>query len=108
MSPIMATTTTISTSVMPARPARSLTIAARIGAATVSKRFSDTLIPPTDNVGIDPFAARLSVGAEADDVRLVAVLTGEPVDIVDAPRVLGHVLWKIWPVPLRRFRRFQT
>src|SRR5271157_683859 len=47
---------------------------------------------PTDNVGIQPFAAGLSVGAQADDIRLVAVLTRILVHVVVAPRILGDLL----------------
>src|ERR1035437_5697620 len=47
---------------------------------------------PTENVGIQPFTARLAVGSEADDIRLVAVLTRILVHVVVGPRIFGDVL----------------
>src|SRR5215472_4222856 len=83
--PMMASTTTISSSVMP------------------------LFVLPADDVGIDPFTAGLAVGAHADNVRLVAaMLTGEPVNVVHAPRIFGDILRKVRPVPLRRVGRFDA
>src|ERR1035437_7910565 len=83
ISPMMATTIIISTRVTP-----------RV-----------LLALPTENVGIQPFAARLAVGSEADDIRLVAVLARVLVDVVVRPRIFGDVLGHIGPSPLVQIPR---
>src|SRR5262245_16916042 len=78
--PTIARTTTMSTRVMP-------------------RRF--LLALPTDDIGIDSFAAGLAVGAEADDIRLVvSVLAGETVHVVHAPRILRNVQRHVGAIPL--------
>src|ERR1019366_6546322 len=86
---MIATTTTISTRVTPRRGC--------------------LLVFPTDNVGIDPFAAGLAVGAEADDLRFVGLMfAGEAVDEVAGPGILGDVLGHVGAVPLVDVRRLDA
>src|ERR1051326_6887072 len=87
------TTTIISSSVMPARAARAFPPV-------------PLLVLPTDDIGIDPFAARLAIGAEADDLRLVhAVLAGEAVDVIHVPRIFRNVFRQVRTVPPPRVGR---
>src|SRR5260370_37230045 len=71
-------------------------------------RGSRLLIFPTDDIGIQSFAAGLAIAAETDDVGLVAVVARELVDVVVAPRIFGNVLRHVWPVPLVGVLRFQA
>src|SRR5215831_13641568 len=80
--PMTAVTTTISRSVMPR-----------------------LLALPTDNVGIQSIAAGLAISAETDDVRLVAVLAGVPVNIIVAPGVFGNLLRHVGTGPLVQVSR---
>src|SRR5579885_2720447 len=73
--PMMLTTTSISMRVMP-------------------------LVFPADDVGIQSVAARLAVGAIADDVGLVAVFAGVLVNVVVAPGVFRNFLGHVGAVPL--------
>src|SRR5204862_5762 len=50
--------------------------------------------------GIRPFSAGLTVGAVADDVRLIAVLAGKFVDVGMTPRIERDLLPQIRPIPL--------
>src|SRR5947209_5358633 len=79
MIPMMVTTTSISISVTPRRA-----------------------LFPTDDIGIDPFAAGLSIGAQADDIGQVAMLARKLVHVVVAPGILGKLLIQVRTVPLRR------
>src|SRR5690348_9487905 len=58
------------------------------------------LVAPANNVCVVPFSARLPVGAQRNDVRLVTVLAGELVEIRMAPNIGGGVLRKIRAGPL--------
>src|SRR5215831_830909 len=70
-SPMIARTTTISTRVTP-------------------RRFLFVL--PADDIGIDSFAAGLTVRAHGDDIRLViTMLSGETIRIVHTPGIFGNV-----------------
>src|ERR1035437_3550786 len=88
ISPMIATTIIISTRVTPRPP--------------------PLLALPTENVGIQPFAAGLAVGAEADDIRLVAVLTRILVHVVMGPRIFGDVLGHVGPSPLVQIPRLDA
>src|SRR5579883_1790086 len=63
---------------------------------------------PAHDVGIDAVAPRLAVGAETDDVGVVAVLAGVFVDVVVAPRILGQVLLNVGTGPGRQIARLFT
>src|ERR1017187_1362091 len=65
------------------------------------------LIFPADDVGIDPFAAGLAIGTEADNLGFVGLMfAGEAVDEVTGPGILGNVLGHGGAVPLAsRLRR---
>src|ERR1043165_3497308 len=90
------TTTIISSSVVPRWVARAF-------------RPVPLLVLPTDDMGIDPFAARLAIGAEADDLRLVhAVLAGEAVDVIHIPRIFRNVFRQVRTVPLHCVGRFYS
>src|ERR1035437_5965112 len=67
-----------------------------------------SLVLPTDNVGGQPFSARLPVQAVADDVRLVAVLAGEFVDVIVPPRIFRDVLRHVGAGPLIDFLRLDA
>src|ERR1035437_1546920 len=101
--PMIATTIIISTRVTPAafprpRPAKP--------AGAPSGPWPLPLLAlPTENVGIQPFAASLAVGSEADDIRLVAVLTRILVHVVVGPRIFGDVLGHVGPSPLVQIPR---
>src|ERR1017187_413511 len=59
------------------------------------------LVFPTDDVGIDPFAAGLAIGTEADNLGFVGLMfAGEAVDEVTGPGILGNVLGHVGAVPL--------
>src|ERR1039458_1638844 len=85
ISPTITTTIIISTRVMPRAPA---------------PRPLFLLALPTENVGIQPFAARLAVGSEADDIRLVSVIDRVLVHVVVRPRIFRDVLGHVGPRPL--------
>src|ERR1035437_4039959 len=93
---MMATTTTISTRVTPRR----VRVRASLG-CTRRSLMPPLLILPTEDVGIDPFAAGLAIGAEAHDLRFVGLMfAGEAVDEVASPGVLWDVLGHVGAVPL--------
>src|ERR1019366_3555625 len=101
--PMIATTIIISTRVTPAafprpRPAKP-------AGAPPGPWPLPLLALPTENVGIQPFAASLAVGSEADDIRLVAVLTRILVHVVVGPRIFGDVLGHVGPSPLVQIPR---
>src|SRR5450759_3821801 len=104
---MIATTTTISTRVTPRR----VHIAPDpCGVPRSRLRLGPPLLVfPTDNVGIDPFAAGLAVGSEADDLRFVGLMfAGEAVDEVAGPGILGYVLGHVGAVPLVDIRRLDA
>src|ERR1700733_14470719 len=61
---------------------------------------------PADDVGIDPIATRLSVGAERDDVWRIAMIPWKLVDVIVLPRVLRQFLLRVRASPLRRIGWF--
>src|ERR1700727_601321 len=56
------------------------------------------LVSPTDDVRIDPVSARRSVGAQADNVGLISVVTGEVIDVRVAPGIVLDLLLHIRPL----------
>src|ERR1700733_7264916 len=63
------------------------------------------LVLPADNVGIDSISAGLAIGAIADDVGLVSMLTGKAINIGMAPRIVFNLFLQIRSLPvLHRFR----
>src|ERR1035438_3965508 len=76
---MIATTTIISTSVTPR---------------------SCLFVIPADNVRIIPVAARQSIAAERNDVRLVAMIAGIFVLIGMTPWIQGNILRQVGPGPL--------
>src|SRR5438270_1288417 len=79
ISPMMATTTIISISVTP------------------------LLGFPTEDIGIQSFAAGLAVAAVTDDVRLVAMFARKLVSIIVAPGVFRNIHGHVGAVPLVDF-----
>src|SRR5215831_3655047 len=117
ISPMIARTTTISTSVMPrsyCRPpglqARAQPATLRASRASVGQEADTTgLLLPTDDVGIDSFAAGLPIGAQADNIRLVVpVLSRIPVGVVHAPGIFRDVLRQVWAIPLKHVGRLDA
>src|SRR5262249_644410 len=63
-------------------------------------------ILPTDDIGIDSFAARLPVCPEAHDLGLIRrILAGKLVAVVHTPRIFRHIFRQVWAVPLRHIGR---
>src|SRR5579875_3429541 len=87
---ISVTTTIISMSVTPRFPRRPL------------------LIAPTDDIGIIPLPAGLAVGAQREDVRLIAVLARILIKIGAAPGIQRNILGQIRTRPLRLIVRFDA
>src|SRR5580698_2699422 len=58
------------------------------------------LVSPTDDVRIDPVSARRSVGAQADNVGLISVISGEVIDIRVTPGIVLNLLLQIRPLPV--------
>src|ERR1700682_2562244 len=58
------------------------------------------LVFPTEDVGIDPISARLSVRPVADDIGLVSVLAGEAILVRSTPGIVFDVLLQIRPLPV--------
>src|SRR5688572_31738172 len=54
---------------------------------------------PTDDVGIVFFAARLPIGSEANDVRLIAMLARIFIKILTAPWIHWNILREVRTVP---------
>src|SRR5471030_901731 len=105
--PMMATTTIISMSVTPRH--RSLTVAALKAPSEPRPLGSGALLVlPTDDIGIQSFAAGLAIAAETDDIRLVAMLARKLVNVVVGPGVFGDILRHIRPIPLVGVRRFHA
>src|SRR3974377_2538763 len=68
---------------------RQTEISRRPGAAAPTRRRispANALVLPARDVGVDPIAPRLPIGAQADDVRLVAMLAGVLIQVRMAPR----------------------
>src|SRR5262245_59646776 len=87
-SPMIARTTTISTRVTP-------------------RRFLSVL--PADDIGIDSFAAGLTVRTQGHDVRLViTVLSGETICLVHTPGIFSDVARHVRAVPLGELRRLDA
>src|ERR1035438_4838192 len=93
--PMMVTTTSISMSVTPRWQAK-------------APAPLCLLVFPTDNVGGQPFPAGLPVLAVADNVRLIAVLARELVDIVVLPGIFRDILRHVRPGPLGNFLRLDA
>ncbi len=55
------------------------------------------LIAPADNVGVVPFSAGLAVGAQRNDVGLIAMIAGEFVEIRMAPGIVGTSFGRYGP-----------
>src|SRR5581483_196024 len=85
---MIATTTTISTSVTPETRER------------LPHPAIALLVFPTDNIGIQTIASGLAVGAVRDHIRLVAVFPGILVHVWAAPGVERNLFGQIWTRPL--------
>src|ERR1017187_2774342 len=80
ISPTMHITTSISSSVMPRRP--------------------PLLAFPTDNIGLKSLSARFAILTKRHDVRIVAVIPREFVQVLMTPGVFGNILFEIGAGPL--------
>src|ERR1017187_403604 len=63
---------------------------------------------PTDHIGINSVAAGLAIGAVAGNVRLIAMVAGELVYPIVAPRIFRNLLRHLRAVPLGRVRRLHA
>src|SRR5215831_16536799 len=110
-SPMIASTTTISTSVMPRLSRVGLPACPFVAKASPAEGQArrPTLLFPTDDVGIGSFAAGLPIGSQADNIGLVvSVLSRIPVSVVHTPRIFRDILWQVWAVPLRHVGRLDA
>src|SRR5271167_1220511 len=76
------------------------TVAANMTRSATAPKPTANSVFPADNVRIQPITSRLAVASVANNVRLVAVVSGEFVDIWVLPGIGVNVLLDVWALPV--------